>query len=47
MSKPDLPLDPALLARIAGPIGGHCTAGAATESAGLCIPVAEFEAVGA
>lgn len=38
--------DPRTLERIAGPIGGHCKPGVATESSGLCIPRAEFEALG-
>jgi hypothetical protein len=38
--------DPHSLARIAGPTGGHCEPGSATESAGLCIPVDEFCALG-
>lgn len=38
--------DPSRLERIAGPVGGHCRPGAATESSGLLLPVREFEAVG-
>lgn len=38
--------DLSALARIAGPIGGHCRPGQASESTGLCLPVAEFVALG-
>lgn len=38
--------DPHLLARIAGPTGGHCLPGRLTESAGLCVPTGELLALG-
>ena len=38
--------DPTSLDRVAGRIGGHCVPGDASESSGLVIPVAEFEALG-
>lgn len=38
--------DPTRLARIAGPIGGHCLPGRSSEFPGFVIPRAEFEALG-
>lgn len=37
---------PETLERIAGPIGGHCIPGQATESSGLCIAADELRALG-
>mgnify|MGYP001596819730 FL=1 len=37
---------PEQLDLVAGPIGGHCVPGQATESSGLCLPLAELVALG-
>jgi glycosyltransferase involved in cell wall biosynthesis len=37
---------PQTLAQIAGPIGGHCVPGNATESSGFCVHVDELHALG-